>query len=203
MEPVPNVVEPAPVAPVEANVPAPAAEGAAPVPVVASEVAPAGDAPASAAAAPEMVAGVVEVEVAGQLNLLEPQLGLLGGDGGAQALLPVEGGFVVEAQQHLTLAHPLAVLDEHGFKHAAHRHLDGFDITDRLELAGGHHHLIGFGKGQPGQTCRRGAEQGPGDGAGQKARLLQRHLLMAGLHPPLNGVLGAAHDRHQLASCWR
>ena len=74
MEPVPNVVEPAPVAPVEANVPAPAAEGAAPVPVVASEVAPAGDAPASAAAAPEMVAGVVEVEVAKPSARIYPSL---------------------------------------------------------------------------------------------------------------------------------
>ena len=101
--------------------------------------------------------GVIEVEIASQLNFLETQLGLLGDDGGTQAPLTIEGGLVVEAQQHLALRHPLPVLDQHGFQNTAHRHLDGFDIADWLELARGHHHLIGFGEGQPGQASSCGA----------------------------------------------
>ena len=89
--------------------------------------------------------GVVEVEIASQLHLLETQLGLLSDDGGTQTRLTVESGLVIEAQQHLALADPLTVLDQHGFQHTAHRHLDGFDIADRLELARGDHHLVGFG----------------------------------------------------------
>ena len=155
--------------------------------------------------------GVVEGEVALQLHLLETQLLLLGDDGLLDPLLALKAGFVVEPQQHLTLVHPLPLLDQQALEHTADRHLDGLDVSDGLQLAGGHHHLFGLGEGEPGESEGGGAHQEPGDGAGQPGRLLQHHLLVTRTHLALELVLGrpdqglpAAHKTaHQLTSCWR
>ena len=164
--------------------------------------------------------GVVEIEVALHLQLLELQLLLLGADRVERGLAAIKRAFVVEPQQHLTLAHPLAFLDQHLLQYSSHGHLHRLDVADRLQLAGGHHHLVGAGQRQPGQTGRCGAHQHPGDRAGQEAGLLQRHAPLAAGDPALDRVLGSAEQGtgggtpglrtggwgdlgHQPASCWR
>ena len=146
----------------------------------------------------------------------EPQLLLLGVDRGLEALGPVSGGLLIEAQQHLPLAHALPLLHQHLIQHPPQGHLDRADITDGFELAGGHHHLFGLAHAEPHQPKAGATDQGPRERAGKQPRLLQPHRLMALLHPLLNGRLSGANQHtgamllalqklksHQPASCWQ
>ena len=72
--------------------------------------------------------------------------------------LAIQAGLVIEPQQHLAFFNLFTILHQHGLQHAAYGHLHDLDIANRLQLAGCDEHLIGFGKGQPGQGRAGGGD---------------------------------------------